>query len=937
MSYDLGTAHGKITLDYDGGPAARDADNDIKRIQRSSKDADSDLKKFGRTLGNVFGVIGKATAVTSLAVGLANGAIQAAALGVQLLGIIPVLAQIGTLAAALPAVILTGVAAVGILKAAFLGVGDAISEAFSGDLEKFNEALEKLSPQARQFAVAFREAVPALKAVQQGIQDAFFSNNLEALLPRVVAGLRSMVPTLNQISTQFGGMARQVVAFATSQASVNLIQSALNLLQRSLINLTGAIQPVLTGLRDVGRVGLEFLQPLSDRIGTLATDFGEWLSAISNGGDLLGWMQQAADTLGTLRDIAFLFGDAIGGVLQIAEQTGGGLLGTIRQIALAFNNFVDSAAGQQALTAVFTALMEVARQLAPVFTTLAGAVGSALGPALARLATNIGPLLVDTVERIAPALSPLAEAAADLLIAVAPLLPVMGQIAAVLATVLAGAVSSLTRALGPLIQVFAGALLGAWEQLMPVATELATRVLPIAAQAGLALARAFAPLVPVIIRFAQTIIDSLLPHLPELERLMVDKIVPAVVQLAQVFADQAIVALNQLIPLIPILVSAMVLLLPLFVNAVTFTLRLVAAIIQLATWVRQIPPLILMLTVGLVQLIGQALATAWSAIVSFGSRVIGFFQALPGRVLGFLAALPGMLFRLWTGAMSRMLFAIGFGIGLAVLAVTRLPGLIVRGLAALPGLLFNLFRSAWNSVVSIVTGAVSRLVGLAQSLPGRIRSGISSLGSLISSVARSAWNGLTTQFTNGVNRAVSLARQLPGKVKSGLGNLGSLLYGAGRDLIQGLINGMSSLIGKAVDIAKNAANKVKDGIMSALRIGSPSRVMYQIGEWTVEGLIGGMESLLGELGRTASTLAQTAIVPTATTVTTPAGLPTTVAVNLPPTTADTTPRTFGPYAIQVGDKTLVEIVIDAVNGNPRVVSRAAKEGDRQNSWANSGR
>jgi hypothetical protein len=940
MSYDLGTARGKITLEYDGGREADKADDDIERIRRSSEKADNDLKKFGKTLGKVFSVLGKATAAVGLTVALAQGAVQAAALGVQLLGIIPSLVQIGSLIAAVPAALLAAGVAAGVLAAAFSGVGDSIKAAFSGDLEKFNEALEKLSPQAREFAQGIRAVVPALKAVQQGIQDAFFASNLQDFLPRIVAGFRELAPQLNQVAAQFGGMARQVLQFATSRESLNLVSGAVGLLQRGLIALTPTIEPILNGLRDVGRVGLEFLGPMVDNVTQLGIRFGDWLSQVANGGQLLGWMEGAADTLSTLASIAKNFGGAFSGIFQIAEQTGGGLLNVINQIATALNNFVNSAEGQEVIAGLFTAIMEVARQLTPVFTELVKVVGGALGPALLRLAQEAGPILLQVVERLGPALTPLAEALVDVLIAVLPLLPAIAQIASVLATVLAGALTNVVAALGPFIEMWSGALLAAWETIAPLAQQLGATLLPAMAEAGLALAEALAPLAPVLVELAQTIVSSLLPHLPELAALFRDEIVPALVQLAEVIAEEGVAALRQFIPLIPILVDLMVLLVPLFAQWVGFILRVAAAMVQLMGFIRGLPALLIGLAVALVQLIGQGLSAAWNAIVNFGTQVFGFFAALPGRIGAFLAALPGVLLDLFTRAINGALFAIGFGIGLIIAQVTKMPVAIGKALAALPGILLNLFQRAWSAVTNLVTTGIARVVGFFQALPGRIRSAVSGLLGVLRTAGSQAINGMQTAITQGITKVLNAARALPGRIRSAIGNLAGLLRSAGADLIQGLINGMQSLIGRAVDIARNAANKIKEGIKSALRIGSPSRIMIQFGEWTVEGLIVGMRNLFGLLGKTAEAMASTAIAPTATGATNTTPL---ITVNGAPgpdnrrDDGDERPPYFGPYVIQVGDKALVEMVVDAVSGVPQVVSRTAKEGERQLAWANPGR
>jgi phage-related protein len=458
MSYDLGTAHGKITLEYDGEREAEQADDDIDKIGRSAKKSDDDVKKFAKSLSKAFSVIGKAGVLTVLVAGLTNGAIQAAALGVQLLGIIPSLVSIASLAGSLPALFLAGFAAVGVLKAALAGVGDALTEAIEGDLTKFNEALEKLSPQAKEFAIAFKDAVPALKAVQQGIQDAFFSNNLEDLLPRVTGLLQTLAPQLNQVAAQFGGMAKEILDVGTNAYGVRIVQDAVGLLQQSLINLAPAIRPIVQGLQDVARVGTDFLEPFSTGIGDLATRFGLWLSQIANGGQLFSWMTQATSTLGTLRDLVVGLGGALAGIFRIAEQTGGGLLNTLAELAQAANEFVNSADGSAAIAAAFTGILEVARQLAPIFTIIAKAILSSLGPALADLAIGLGPILQDAVTRLVPALTPLANAIVQLILAIAPLLPAVAQIAAVLGTQLATAISAVASVLGPFIEDFGGTL-----------------------------------------------------------------------------------------------------------------------------------------------------------------------------------------------------------------------------------------------------------------------------------------------------------------------------------------------------------------------------------------------------------------------------------------------------------------------------------------------
>jgi hypothetical protein len=45
----------------------------------------------------------------------------------------------------------------------------------------------------------------------------------------------------------------------------------------------------------------------------------------------------------------------------------------------------------------------------------------------------------------------------------------------------------------------------------------------------------------------------------------------------------------------------------------------------------------------------------------------------------------------------------------------------------------------------------------------------------------------------------------------------------------------------------------------------------------------------------------------------------------------------GPYVIQVGDRPIVELVIDTVTGNPEVVASSADEGSRRRTFQSSAR
>jgi len=938
MSYDLGTAHGKIVLDYDSDKAVDRAEDDIDKLQRKAKESDGTLKKLGKTLSGF--AAGAKIAATAAAMGAV--ATQAAALGIQLLGIIPSLVSILSLSSALPGLFVGLLGTIGVLKASFAGVGDAVKAAFdTKHPEKFQESLKELSPSAAAFVTQLHNAAPALKAFQQGLQESFFSASfLAGQVPRMMKALSILQPVLRGLAADFGEVTRRVTNFVLSADSIDFVNNALKATRAAFSEVLPSIVPVLAGLRAVGGVGLPLMVRLAESIGRVAGEFGAWLQEIAASGQLQDWINTAIATLQTLGGIVKNVGSILFSVISAAQQTGGGLLNVIRDITGQFAAFLNSAEGSEAIRSLFSGILEVASQLGPVLITVVKVLASGLGPALAEIGKVLGPALLDVVNRLAPAIAPLAKVLADLLVAVSPLLAPIAQLVALLAGVLTNAVGALIAELGPLIQIFSETLVQAFEAFMPVIAEMA-KGLPIAAAAGTALAKAFAPLAPVIVKLASTIADSLLKAMPDLIKAS-EQLIPVFVDLAEALSAQLIDALNQLIPLIPPLVALFVKLAPVILTIATLGIRLVTWILNFSlacrNLVRDLGALVALLAGG----IAQGLTAAYNAVVTAGAAVIAWFQALPGRILSFLQALPGMLKQLFISALNGVATAIGFGAGLIVGIFTKLPARIAEAVVTLGPILWKWMQSVWDGVRTRVVNGVSATINFLRDFPRRAYNAVVSLIGLLRSLASAAWNGLVSRFNAGVSAAVSAARNLPGRIRSALGNLGNLLLNSGINIINGLINGINRGIGRVLDLVRGLADRVRSAFNSALDIFSPSRVFKQSGKFLVEGLIIGIKGSLDAARRAAELLANTVVAPTAALPSqsgSAAAQAVQAAANSASRTAQNTSasRQFGPYNIQIGNQTIAQLTIDAITGNPTIVAKSADEGDRQLSFAGSGR
>lgn len=935
MSYDLGSAHGKIVLDYDSDKAVGRAEHDIDKLQRKAKESDSTLKKLGKTLS----VIGSGARIGGIAVAMGTAAIQAAAFVVNLLGTIPALVSILSLSSAIPGIFTGLIATLGILHAAVNGVGDALKAAFDpSKAAQYQKALDKLSPSARAFVQQVHAAVPALHGMQQGIQEVFFqSANLAGQVPRTVKALSQLSPTILGLTRDMGDFVRRMANFALSQDSILFVNNALKATRAAFSEASTAAIPLLKGLRDVGGVGLPLITRLGEAIGIVGTKFGTWLSQIAADGRLQAWIQTALNTLKTLGDIASNVGSILFSVITAAQNAGGGLLGTLASITGQFAAFLKSTDGMQTLTSLFSGILAAANALAPAVITLVAALGKALAPAIMQIAQTLGPVLLQVVNALAPAFGPLADAIAKLVIALAPLLPPIAKLVALLAGVLSTAVQGLVAEFGPLISVLADGLSGAIDGLLPIVDAMA-KGLPLAAQAGAALAEAFKPLMPVLVQLAQVLAQAFIDNMPAIQQALTS-LVPLVAQFATLLSQQLVKVLQILIKVLPPLINLFAKIYPVLLFVETIGLRVVIWLLQLIGVIEQAVVWLGKFVGALVSGLVNALKTAYNAVVSAGAAVIGWFQNLPGQILSFLASLPGKMADLFVKTLQAAATAVGFGIGLIVGSVTKLPGDIIKAVTTLGPMLWSFMQNVWAGVQARVIAGVNNAIAFLRNFPGRAYNAVLNMVSLLRNLAVSAWNNLQNAFRNGANNAVNFAKSLPGRIRSALGNLGSLLLNSGKAIINGLINGINSAIGRVLNLVEGLANRVKNAFNNALSIFSPSRVFRDSGKNIGEGLILGIKDKLRAITATAELMANTVVAPTVALPASASAAAMNVAIANPKRNAQdaNTPRNFGPYEITVDGKVLASIVIDTVTGNPTVVSKAANEGDRQNSFAGSGR
>lgn len=690
-----------------GQTAGRAAGNSI---------ADGLKKALTPRLDNVLGALRGSLIARTVGLSLI-GAAAAGATG-PVLGLASALASTAGAAAIIPAAAGAAAAVIGTLRLATVGLEDAFSAVAEGDAQALAEALQRLAPSARALVLAVRDVKPAFDALQLGVQQRLFDGIAEAVAPLASTYLPGLASALGAIADAGNRTLRDLTGlFSTVEASQDVFR-ILGASGAAFDNLAASVRPLAQAFLDIAAVGSDFLGPITDGAAAAATAFRDWVAQARASGELTDIIQTALTALQQLGRVA----GNVGGILRAvftAAPDGGGILTTLETITGAVRDFLSSVQGQDALASFFASAGTALKAILPIVTTLAGGIGTVLAPAIAQIATILGPALQTVATALVAALGqidigPLAETLATVVTSIAPLLPVIGELA-----------NQLLTALVPAVQQ----MLPVWQQMIPVLMEL----LPPLVQLAIAL-------LPIGVLLAQ------------------------VATLGTVLLIPAIRALTPLVGVLATVWSTLTT--PLLGVSAGFA-QVQTAIAGLSfgpiiDWFTQLPELI--------------------------GRIPALLSQLPDLIVSTLSALPTLLGTLFTNAIQNAATALGVGIGLIILTMTRVPGLVVGALQALPGLIAGAFRSVWAIARDVTIQGITTVINLVRSLPQRIMA----LGGAMLNAGRSLINA----FMRGLRAIAS----------GGVSGIASAIVGAIREWIN-----------------RNVLSAIENGINNVLP-GSPVRI-----------------------------------------------------------------------------------------------------------------
>ena|SRR6187551_341452 len=736
-------------LDLDTKAAERalaKMNTETRKVTESSDKGGGSLVRLGVSALK----LGSSIGATTLKLGAMSTALFAATTGGAAL--VTSISQMIPIMALLPGVLLAGATAIGVLKLGLKGFSDALSQ--MDDPEKFEEAIAKLAPAARETARALRDLRPAFEELQLGVQEALFAGLSDQVRDLGSTLLPKLRAPLEGIAKVFNGMASDVIAFAKSDRTFEDLKISFQGTEGALANIRKGIVPILEGFRDIGTVASSMLPGLTGGFEEAAQRFADWASRVRETGELRDLINQAIDQFQALFRIIGNVAGIIESVFQAGANTGGGLLVILDNITGAMDDFFNSAQGSKLLEDIFTAIGSVMKGLLPLISEIARVVAEFIGPALLKL----GPAIGLAFNALKPAIEPLGRALAALAPLIGTIAYQFGNVLADVIIALAPVIEELVPPFIALVQVFGKILSGGIEALAPILLELAEAI-------GGVVLGALEALMPILPKFLEA-----LTKMGELFAGAISDAIPTLIEVARVLGEGMLTALEAIVPLLPDLVQAFVDVLDAIIPLLPELAKLVAeALPRLMEILPELIPMLLDLTEMWVGLVRDV--TPFISILV--DRLIPVFGDVKDAVVDFIDGI-------------KPIFE---GIALWVKGTVD----VVVGL--LTGDWDRAFRGAGEMVAGVVKGIGGVLDTLINVVKVPIELAIKAVTSLFGD-GTGEWSGKIRKWLD----------DLPGNVFSGLGNL---LIEAGKALIGGFIDGIKRKFAEAKAIV--------GGLMDTLR------------------------------------------------------------------------------------------------------------------------
>jgi phage-related protein len=306
------------------------------------------LKKLGAGLSSTVGLLGQLAGVLGSFVTSSPLLVLILALVPAIIALAAALSNLIGLVGILPSGLGVLIAAIVPVVVAFQNFGEAVSALASGDIDKINEALKKLSPSAALVAREVAALLPTLRSFQRVTQEAFFSQVKGSFT--VLAGILPQIAgSFNAVAAAVGRLVHDFVGFLASARSVHVFNELFAATARIISTLTGPLVRFFDAVGSSVRESLPFIERIATALGHALDSFAAFLNQAIESNDFNTFIEDAFTTVKELVDLLKAVGGLLGTIFAGTEDAGHDLIKTLTDSVNELNAFFKSAEGQRTL------------------------------------------------------------------------------------------------------------------------------------------------------------------------------------------------------------------------------------------------------------------------------------------------------------------------------------------------------------------------------------------------------------------------------------------------------------------------------------------------------------------------------------------------------------------------------------------------------------
>lgn len=735
-NYDMGTAHGRIRIEYEGDGFER-TERGFQRVGQSAGNADSKFGDFAKKVGTITSLL--------VAFGQSAGAAAGAA-----------------------------AAAVGVTAAAFTAAGAAVG-AFAlaakgqlADVGKSSQQADKLAA-AQQEAAQKTRIAEHLKATgskewKTAMEEAGVSQKKAIQLEREYKdSLSQLPPATKNTALAFTALKKEYKAWSDSLApeTMPIFTKGINILRDILPKLTPLVR-VAASAFDNFLTGIQ--------AGVQSGTFDRVVAKIT---------QIAQNALPDLLQAAKNIGQGLGNLFGPFLSQSGSVSDKVELLSAKFLEWSSSVSTQQGIQAFFQnmktngpQIMAILGQLAEVVKNLIIAFGPFTGVSL------------KTTEAMAQLVAAIPIPVLKVLITTITLATVAFRIYTVATGIATGVQKAFGTAANP------GPLRKLWSALTTATTAMKNFVLWIG--------RGIVSLVQMAARGIASAVAALVRFTAQVVRAGVQVTILAAKMVAQgiaSFASTLATAITSMISFGLQVVRATISIVA--QTAALVAQKVILGAIKIATlawaaaqWILNSALLanpITLIIVGIVALIA-AIVLAWQHSETFRNIVTSAFNAIKSVVMGAINFVISFVKNNWQLLVGILGGPIGIAIALIIKHWDRIKSIFLGAINAVVGFVRNNWRSILNLLTAPIQLAIAGVQRAWSAIRGAFNSAVSSLASMMGS--------LRSRISSGISAVVNSLNNLKNRIFSIFSGAGRWLINAGKNIIQGLINGIVAMFNK---------------------------------------------------------------------------------------------------------------------------------------------